>query len=95
MPYRPRDIPIFHKIALSGMVEGQDVVEYGQVIGRATADIPQAAMYTYITSGQRNGDGYEGSQYFGLIGGKTAALACAITFFCCRWMRYRARYAAA
>ena len=34
------DIPIFHKIALSGMVEGQDVVEYGQVIGRATEDIP-------------------------------------------------------
>lgn len=34
------DIPIFHKIALSGMVEGQDIVEYGQVIGRATADIP-------------------------------------------------------
>ena len=58
------DIPIFHKIALSGMVEGQDVVEYGQVIGRATADIP-------------------------------AGVACAITFFCCRWMRYRARYAAA
>ena len=39
------DIPIFHKIALSGMVEGQDVVEYGQVIGRATADIP-AGGYT-------------------------------------------------
>ena len=37
------DIPIFHKIALSGMVEGQDVVEYGQVIGRATADIPAGA----------------------------------------------------
>ena len=41
------DIPIFHKIALSGIVEGQDVVEYGQVIGRATADIP-AGGYVHI-----------------------------------------------
>lgn len=29
------------------MVEGQDVVEYGQVIGRATADIP-AGGYVHI-----------------------------------------------
>ena len=40
-------VTIFHKIALSGMVEGQDVVEYGQVIGRATADIP-AGGYVHI-----------------------------------------------
>ena len=42
------DIPIFHKIALSGMVEGQDVVvEYGQVIGRASAVIT-AGGYVHI-----------------------------------------------
>ncbi len=41
------NIPIFHKIALSDMTEGQDVIEYGQIIGRATADIP-AGGYVHI-----------------------------------------------
>ena len=41
------NIPIFHKIALSDMTEGQDVIEYGQIIGRATADI-QAGSYVHI-----------------------------------------------
>lgn len=41
------NIPIFHKIALSDMTEGQDVIEYGQIIGRATADIP-AGSYVHI-----------------------------------------------
>ena len=41
------NIPIFHKIALSDMTEGQDVIEYGQIIGRATADI-QAVSYVHI-----------------------------------------------
>lgn len=41
------DIPIFHKIALSDMAEGQDIIEYGQIIGRATADIP-AGSYVHI-----------------------------------------------
>ena len=40
------NIPIFHKIALSDMTEGQDVIEYGQIIGRAT-DIP-AGGYVHI-----------------------------------------------
>ena len=41
------NIPIFHKIALSDMTEGQDVIEYGQILGRATADI-QAGSYVHI-----------------------------------------------
>lgn len=41
------NIPIFHKIALSDMTEGQDAIEYGQIIGRATADIP-AGSYVHI-----------------------------------------------
>lgn len=41
------NIPIFHKIALNDMTEGQDVIEYGQIIGRATADIP-AGSYVHI-----------------------------------------------
>lgn len=41
------NIPIFHKIALNDMTEGQDVIEYGQIIGRATADIP-AGGYVHI-----------------------------------------------
>lgn len=41
------NIPIFHKIALSDMTEGQDVIEYGQIIGRAMADIP-AGSYVHI-----------------------------------------------
>lgn len=32
-------IPYGHKIALSAIPEGTDIIKYGEVIGRATADI--------------------------------------------------------
>lgn len=34
------DIPVGHKIALRDIAGGEDIVKYGVVIGRATADIP-------------------------------------------------------
>ncbi len=33
------DVPIGHKIALSDLAEGQDVIKYGQVIGRLIAPV--------------------------------------------------------
>lgn len=36
-------IPIGHKIALSDISEGSDVIKYGEVIGRAIAAIPAGA----------------------------------------------------
>lgn len=33
------DIPYGHKCAVAKLAKGDDVVKYGQVIGRATADI--------------------------------------------------------
>jgi (2R)-sulfolactate sulfo-lyase subunit alpha len=41
---RIRDaIPIGHKLALTDIAEGSDVIKYGEVIGRAVAAIPQGA----------------------------------------------------
>lgn len=34
------DIPTGHKIALRNIAAGEDIIKYGVVIGRATADIP-------------------------------------------------------
>jgi (2R)-sulfolactate sulfo-lyase subunit alpha len=34
-----QDTPIGHKIALSDLPEGQDVIKYGQVIGRLVAPV--------------------------------------------------------
>lgn len=34
------DVPVGHKIALRFIGNGQDIVKYGVVIGRATTDIP-------------------------------------------------------
>ncbi|MDQ7990039.1 MAG: UxaA family hydrolase [Candidatus Dactylopiibacterium sp.] len=36
-------IPIGHKLALTDIAEGSDVIKYGQVIGRAVAAIPRGA----------------------------------------------------
>jgi (2R)-sulfolactate sulfo-lyase subunit alpha len=33
------DTPIGHKVALSDLAEGQDVIKYGQVIGRLVAPV--------------------------------------------------------
>ncbi len=33
-------VPLGHKLALTDIAEGQDVIEYGQRIGIATSDIP-------------------------------------------------------
>jgi (2R)-sulfolactate sulfo-lyase subunit alpha len=37
------DIPIGHKLALTDIVSGSDVIKYGEVIGRAITDIPRGA----------------------------------------------------
>ena len=50
------DIPIFHKIALSGMVEGQDVVEYGQNIGRFFVVAPRAGAWIETTGASNAGN---------------------------------------
>lgn len=42
-----QDIPAFHKIALISMEAGSDVIEYGQIIGLATAPIGRG-MWTHI-----------------------------------------------
>ena len=34
------EIPVGHKIALRDIANGEDILKYGVVIGRATADIP-------------------------------------------------------
>lgn len=34
------DVPVGHKIALRDIKNGEDIVKYGVVIGRATTDIP-------------------------------------------------------
>lgn len=33
------DTPIGHKVALTDLASGQDVIKYGQVIGRLVADV--------------------------------------------------------
>lgn len=37
------EVPVGHKLALYDIKEGTDIVKYGVVIGRATADIPKGA----------------------------------------------------
>ena len=37
------NIPVGHKIALRDIAEGQNIVKYGVVIGRSTANIPKGA----------------------------------------------------
>jgi (2R)-sulfolactate sulfo-lyase subunit alpha len=36
-------IPLGHKIALKDISQGDDVIEYGEVIGRASADIARGS----------------------------------------------------
>ncbi len=38
-----KDIQFGHKFAIRDIREGQDILKYGEVIGRATADIPAGA----------------------------------------------------
>ncbi len=38
------DIAFCNKIALCEIAEGEDIVKYGEIIGRATADIPKGAL---------------------------------------------------
>ncbi len=40
-------IPLGHKIALRDLRRGENVIEYGQIIGEATADIP-AGSHVHI-----------------------------------------------
>ncbi|MCD6551832.1 UxaA family hydrolase [Thermotoga sp.] len=37
------DIPLGHKIALRDIKEGEKIKEYGEIIGRATKDIPKGS----------------------------------------------------
>ena len=37
-------IPRFHKVALKDISEGEDVVEYGEVIGHATQNIAKGEL---------------------------------------------------
>jgi len=37
------DIEYGHKFAIHDIPEGEDIIKYGEVIGRATADIPAGA----------------------------------------------------
>jgi (2R)-sulfolactate sulfo-lyase subunit alpha len=41
------DIPLGHKLALTDIAEGQDIVEYGQRVGVATRDIPRGG-YVHV-----------------------------------------------
>ena len=38
------NIPRFHKIALNDISKGEDVIEYGEIIGHATADIKKGEL---------------------------------------------------
>ncbi|PXY25217.1 hypothetical protein DI005_02580 [Prauserella sp. PE36] len=40
-------VPLGHKLALTDIAEGQDVIEYGQRVGIATADIPKGG-YVHV-----------------------------------------------
>ncbi|MBE0531363.1 MAG: UxaA family hydrolase [Rhodospirillales bacterium] len=37
------DMPFGHKFAVRDIARGEDILKYGEVIGRATADIPAGA----------------------------------------------------
>lgn len=38
------DVPRFHKVALKDISEGENVFEYGEVIGHATKDISEGEL---------------------------------------------------
>jgi galactarate dehydratase len=45
------NIPAGHKVAVSDIVEGEDIIKYGQVIGYATKDIPKGShVHTHNVS---------------------------------------------
>ena len=47
-------VPLGHKLALRELANGEEVVEYGVVIGRATADIGVGqGVHTHNLKGQR------------------------------------------
>ena len=41
------DIPYCHKIALEDIVQGQDVLKYGEMIGRATVSIARGGWVSH------------------------------------------------
>lgn len=41
------DVPLGHKLALTDISEGRDVIEYGQRVGIATRDIPRGG-YVHV-----------------------------------------------
>jgi (2R)-sulfolactate sulfo-lyase subunit alpha len=41
------DVPLGHKLALTDIGEGQDIIEYGQRVGIATRDIPRGG-YVHV-----------------------------------------------
>ena len=41
------DAPVYHKLALHDIARGDEVRKYGEIIGVATADIPQGA-YVHV-----------------------------------------------
>lgn len=48
------DIPLGHKIALVDIASGDEVIEYGVAIGRATADIARGdRVHVHNLKGQR------------------------------------------
>ncbi len=52
------DVPAFHKVAVTALKEGEDVVKYGQVIGAMTADAQQGDWISHknVRSLPRNYD---------------------------------------
>lgn len=42
-----QDIPYGHKFAFRDIKKGEDILKYGEVIGRATADIPKG-MHAHV-----------------------------------------------
>ena len=48
------DIPLGHKVAITDLAEGDEVIEYGVAIGRATVSIePGAHVHVHNLKGQR------------------------------------------
>ena len=48
------DVPLGHKLALRDVASGDEIVEYGVVIGRATADITTGQhVHVHNLKGQR------------------------------------------
>lgn len=57
------DIPFGHKVAIKEIAKGQDIIKYGEIIGRATLDI-QVGQHVHI----HNVEALRGR---GDLGGKT------------------------